>query len=53
MVMSYRSIGQDCLEFSRMDRGSSSLDEIAVVLDWQPIVKMLASLYSAPKGEAA
>ncbi|WP_246376806.1 hypothetical protein [Gluconacetobacter aggeris] len=34
MVMSHRSIGQDYLEFSRMDRGPSSLDQIAALLDW-------------------
>jgi len=51
--MAHRSIGQDCLEFSRQARGSSALDEIVALIDWQPIGEILAPLYSAPKGEAA
>jgi len=51
--MAPRLIGQDCLEFSRTDRGSSSFDKIATLIDWQPITEILSPLYSAPKGEAA
>ncbi|MBB2159394.1 IS5 family transposase [Gluconacetobacter sacchari] len=51
--MAHRSIGQDCLVFSRRDRKPSSLDDIADLIDWQPIAALLAPLYAAPKGEAA
>jgi len=51
--MAHRSIGQDCLAFSGAEGRTSSLDEIAALIAWQPIVDMLAPLYSAPKGEAA
>ncbi|MGY8605992.1 IS5 family transposase [Gluconobacter cerinus] len=51
--MAHRSIGQDCLGFSRPDRKPSSLDDIAKLIDWQPITELLAPLYAAPKGEAA
>jgi len=53
MTMAHRSIGQDCLVFSRPDRKPSSLDDIAKLIDWQPIASLLAPLYTAPKGEAA
>ncbi|WP_238332877.1 transposase [Acetobacter sp. DmW_136] len=52
-MMAHRLIGQDCLEFSLTDRGSSSLDKIATLIDWQPIAEILSPLYSVPKGEAA
>ena len=51
--MAHRSIGQDCLGFSRPDRPTSSLDEIVALIDWQPISAMLSSLYPATKGEPA
>lgn len=51
--MAHRSIGQDCLAFSRRDQKSSSLDDILALIDWQPIAALLGSLYAAPKGEAA
>lgn len=51
--MAHRSIGQDCLGFSRPDRPTSSLDEIVRLIDWQPISAMLAPLYPATKGEPA
>ncbi|GBQ31972.1 hypothetical protein [Gluconacetobacter azotocaptans] len=51
--MAHRSIGQDCLGFSRADRPTSSLDEIAALIDWKPITEMLAPLYPATKGEPA
>jgi len=35
------------------DRKSSSLDDIADLIDWQPIAALLAPLYAASKGEAA
>jgi len=53
MMMAHRSIGQDCLVFLRPDRKPSSLDDIAKLIDWQPITELLAPLYAAPKGEAA
>nr|WP_220572378.1 hypothetical protein [Gluconobacter oxydans] len=51
--MAHRSIDQDCLVFSRGDRKPSSLDDIADLIDWQPIATLRAPLYAAPKGEAA
>lgn len=51
--MAHRSVGQDCLVFSRQDQKSSSLDDISALIDWQPIAALLGSLYAAPKGEAA
>lgn len=51
--MAHRSIGQDCLVFSRQDRKPSSLDDIEKLIEWQPIAALLAPLYAASKGEAA
>ncbi|WP_275943705.1 transposase [Gluconacetobacter tumulisoli] len=51
--MAHRSIGQDCLGFSRPDRPTSSLDAIVALIDWKPIGEMLSPLYPATKGEPA
>jgi len=53
MAMAQRSIGRDCLAFSRPDRKLLSLDDTAKLIDRQPITEFLALLYAAPKGEAA
>ena len=51
--MSHRSIGQQQFGFSRQQRRSSSLDEIASLIEWEPIGMLLDPLYPATKGEPA
>lgn len=51
--MSRRSIGQAGFGFAQPSRSSSSLDEIAALIDWQPVGALLGSLYPSTKGEPA
>ena len=51
--MAHRSIGQEQLGFAVGSRSSSSLDELAGLIDWRPIATLLGSLYPATKGEPA
>jgi IS5 family transposase len=51
--MVHRLIGQDRLWIEPPSRRSSCLDEIDGLVDWQPIMTLLASLYPATKGEPA
>jgi IS5 family transposase len=51
--MAHRSIGQERFGFAGRARSASSLDELGKLIDWEPISVLLASLYSANKGEPA
>jgi transposase, IS5 family len=51
--MAQRSIGQERFGFASGSRSASSLDEIARLIDWQPIGALLEPLYPAAKGEPA
>lgn len=51
--MAHRSIGQERLSFAGQRRSASSLDELAGMVDWEPVAALLDPLYSASKGEPA
>lgn len=51
--MVHRLIGQERFGFAGNSRPASSLDEIAGLIDWQPIGALLEPLYPAVKGEPA
>lgn len=51
--MAHRSIGQGRFGFAGRARSASSLDELGKLIDWEPVSVLLASLYSATKGEPA
>jgi IS5 family transposase len=51
--MVHRVIGQERFSFAGCAQASSSLDELARLIDWQPIDALLEPLYPAAKGEAA
>lgn len=48
-----RTIGQQGFGFSQRERPRSTLDEIAALIEWEPIAKLLGRLYPATKGEPA
>lgn len=49
--MSHRLIGQEQFSFAQQQRTSSSLDEIARLIEREPISRLLNALYSAMKRE--
>jgi IS5 family transposase len=51
--VAHRSIGQERFGFAGRMRSASSLDELGKLVDWEPVSVLLASLYSATKGEPA
>ncbi|WP_367398612.1 transposase [Sphingobium sp. OAS761] len=51
--VAYRSIGQERFGFAGRTRSGSSLDELATLIDWQPVAALLDLMYSAAKGEPA
>jgi transposase, IS5 family len=51
--VAHRSIGQERFGFVGRVRPASSLDELATLIDWQPVAALLDPLYSAAKGEPA
>jgi transposase, IS5 family len=51
--VAYRSIGQESLRVTSPSRSSSSLDQLAGLIDWGPIAALLLPLYPASKGEPA
>lgn len=52
--MSRRRIGQEELAFeARQEKRSSSLDELATLIDWAALANDLDGIYSASKGEPA
>jgi IS5 family transposase len=52
-TVAHRSIGQEQFGFADRARASSSLDEIAKLIDWHRVAALLDPLYSAAKGEPA
>lgn len=51
--MSRRRIGQETFGFSNIGRRSSSLDDLAKLIDWLLIERYLADISNAAKGEPA
>jgi IS5 family transposase len=52
--MARRRIGQEQLSLgTEKERRSGSLDEIAALIDWSEIDRVLAAVYAAPTGEQA
>ncbi|MGH7014778.1 MAG: transposase [Stellaceae bacterium] len=51
--MAHRSIGQERFGFAGCTRSGSSLDDLAVLIAWEPVAILLDPLYSATKGEPA
>lgn len=51
--MARRLIGQERFGFAGRARPGSSLDELATLIDWQPVAALLDPMYSAAKGEPA
>ena len=49
--MAHRSIGQERFGFSGQLRSGASLNELAGLIDWQPIAVLLEPLYPSAKGE--
>ncbi len=51
--MARRRIGQEALRLpDHMVRGGSSLDEVAALVDWTEVDRLLAGISAAPEGEA-
>ncbi len=51
--MAHRRIGQEVFRFGAKVERQTSLDEIAALIDWSPVERVLASLYPGAKGEKA
>lgn len=51
--MAHRRIGHERLGFAVSRAAGSSLDELADLIDWQPIAELLKPIYANAKGEAA
>ena len=51
--MAHRRIGQEQLKIGDNKQRSSSLDEIAGLIDWTEVDRHLAGIYAATKGEPA
>ena len=51
--MAHRRIGQEVFRFGAKVERQTSLDEIAALIDWQPVDQVLARLYPGTKGEKA
>lgn len=51
--MAQRSIGQERFGFAVRERGTSSLDVLVSLIDWNPVAELLDPLYPAAKGEPA
>jgi IS5 family transposase len=51
--MARRSIGQERFGFAGRERGVSSLDALASLIDWSAVDALLGALYPASKGEPA
>jgi IS5 family transposase len=51
--MAHRRIGQETLRFSGTGSGLSSLDRLALLIDWMPVEALLSDIHSATKGEPA
>ncbi|RMF06637.1 MAG: IS5 family transposase [Alphaproteobacteria bacterium] len=51
--MAHRRIGQERLGFAASRAKGSSLDELAGLIDWEPVAKLLKPIHASAKGEAA
>jgi transposase, IS5 family len=51
--MAHRRIGQEVFRFGTREGRPTSLDELAALIDWFDADRVLASLYTAAKGEKA
>jgi transposase, IS5 family len=51
--MAHRSIGQTHFGFATRSKGSTSLDDLSGLIDWNKIAKRLGPVHASPKGEAA
>ncbi len=52
-IVAYRSIGQETLNVVVQSHSASSLDKLAELIDWQPIVALVEPLYPASRSEPA
>jgi hypothetical protein len=52
-IMARRRIGQDSFHFGAKAEGTSSLDNLAALIDWPQAERVLAGLYASAKGEKA
>jgi transposase, IS5 family len=51
--MAHRVVGQEQLGFVSGQRSISSLDSLLALVDWSPVVRLLAPVHAWAKGEAA
>jgi transposase, IS5 family len=51
--MAHRVIGQEQLGFASGTRSASSLDTLSALIDWSPVMTLLAPVHASAKGEAA
>jgi transposase, IS5 family len=51
--MAHRVIGQEQLGFAAGQRSISSLDNLLGLIDWSPVMVLLAPVHASAKGEAA
>jgi len=51
--MAHRRIGQERLGFAASRTSGSSLDELAGLIEWEPVAVLLKPIHASAKGEAA
>jgi hypothetical protein len=51
--MAHRVIGQEQLGFGSGTRSVSSLETLSALIDWSPVMTLLAPVHASAKGEAA
>ena len=51
--MAHRRIGQERLGFAALRTLASSLDELAGLIEWEPVAVLLKPIHASAKGEAA
>ena len=51
--MAHRVIGQEKLGFAAGPQAVSSLDKLQALIDWSPVMVLLARVHASAKGEAA
>jgi transposase, IS5 family len=51
--MAHRRIGHERLGFAASQATGSSLEELAGLIDWQPIARLVKPIHASAKGEAA
>jgi hypothetical protein len=50
--MAHRRIGHERLGFAASRAAGSSLDELAGLIDWQPLAALVKPIHASAKGEA-